>query len=71
MNLKVRSLTHDEQAEVAKILLDLQTHTNGCAQCQESRPPRGMCLAGAELYARWDKWLAADSTAWAREVLKR
>ena len=70
MGVTVRKLTHDEQAQLAKILLDLQGHVEGCERCQASRsPPAGMCLAGAALYARWTEWFAVDSAAWAHEVL--
>lgn len=72
MGLTVRKLTHDEQAELAGILVGLQSHVEDCSRCQDSRsPPAGMCLAGAALYARWTEWLANDSAAWAREGLER
>ena len=59
--LTVRSLTDEEKVRVRKILQDLQEHVSGCERCQQaSSSPRDLCLAGAELYARWDKWLEDD-----------
>ena len=56
MPTTVRGLTFDEQAELSELLLSIHSHTDGCAQCQQSMD--GKCLAGAELNRKWHEWLS-------------
>lgn len=64
MSTKVRSLTTDEQAKVAELLMKLHAHTDNCSACQKAiNYPSGMCSAGADLYRLWDIFIDAMAVA--------
>ncbi len=54
----VRSLTHDERAEMSALLLELHAHTDKCDTCSFAFVQSDRCEVGRKLYARWEAWIA-------------